>query len=169
MKKAMKWVLLTLLVAVGSTAMAQVKLGYISMDELIAAMPERDSASTKYEALYTELATQLDEMQVEYNRQLNDYTKEMANLSPTVQATREQGLQDMLRRVQESQQLAQQDLQTQQEQLFAPILEKATTTIQKVAKDNGVTAVFDSTSLIYYDEATMTNLLPLAKRELGLN
>ncbi len=169
MKKAMKWVLLTLLVAAGSSAMAQVKLGYINTQELIEAMPERDSANTKYEKLYTELSSQLEEMQVEYQRQLTEYTQQMSTLTPAVQTQREQSLQDMLRRIQESQQLAQQDLERSNQELFAPIVEKATTMIPKVAKDNGITAVFDSPTLIYYDESTMIDLLPLVKRELGLN
>lgn len=168
MKKALKWVLLTLLVAAGSTAMAQTKLGYISTDELIAAMPERDSATVKYEARYAELVNQLEEMQVEYQRQLTSYTQEMATLTPAVQTMREQNLEDLRRRIQESQQLADQDLQRAQQELFAPIVEKATATIQTVAKNNGITAVFDTTSLIYYDTATMIDLLPLVKQALGL-
>jgi len=168
MKNALKWVLLTLLVAAGSTATAQTKLGYISTDELIAAMPERDSATVKYEALYAELVKQLEEMQVEYQRQLTTYTQEMATLTPAVQQVREQGLEDLRRRIQESQQLADQDLQRSQQELFAPIIEKATTTIQTVAKNNGITAVFDTTSMIYYDTATMVDLLPLVKQALGL-
>jgi outer membrane protein len=169
MKKALKWVLPALLLVAGSTATAQVKLGYINTDELITAMPERDSANVKYEALYAELVNQLEEMQVEYNRQLNTYTQEMSTLTPAVQNVREQGLQDMLRRVQESQQQAEQDLQRNQQELFAPIVDKATATIKKVAKDNGITAVFDVNSIIYYDETTMIDLLPLVKKELGLN
>jgi outer membrane protein len=168
MKKALKWVLLTLCIAAGSSVMAQGRLGYINTDELIAAMPERDSATVKYEALYAELVNQLEEMQVEYQRQLTTYTQEMATLTPAVQTVREQGLEDLRRRIQESQQLADQDLQRSQQELFAPIIEKATTTIQTVARENGITAVFDVSSLIYYDTATMTDLLPLVKQALGL-
>ncbi len=168
MKNALKWVLLTLCIAAGSSAMAQVKLGYINTRALIEAMPERDSATVKLETLYTELSTQLEEMQVEYNRQLTTYTQEMAGLTPAVQTVREQGLQDLQRRLQESEQLAQQQLQTTEEELFAPVIERATTTIHTVARDNGITAVFDVTSLVYYDEATMIDLLPLAKQAMGL-
>jgi outer membrane protein len=51
-----------------------------------------------------------------------------------------------------------------------PIVEKAKTAIQTVAKAQGCTAVFDTSSgaLLYQNDATMINLLPLVKKELGI-
>ena len=168
MKKALKWVLLTLFVAVGSSAMAQQKLAYINTDELIMAMPERAEAAEKYETLYNELVNQMESMQVEYRRQLDEYTKEMNTLTAAVQSMREQSLNDLRLRLQESEQLASQELQTKQGELYNPVIEKATNTIQEVARANGVTAVFDITSLLYFDEANMLDLLPLVKQAMGI-
>ncbi len=49
-------------------------------------------------------------------------------------------------------------------------MEKAQAAIAKVAKEQGLTAVFDLAvgALAYYDEAQMVNMLPLVKQSLGI-
>ena len=66
--------------------------------------------------------------------------------------------------------MAQQDYQKRQNELLAPIVEKARAAIDKVAKANGFMAVFDiSTGAIaYFDEATLTDLAPQVRAELGI-
>jgi outer membrane protein len=50
------------------------------------------------------------------------------------------------------------------------VIEKAQNAITKVAKANNLVYVFDTSvgALIYFDEAVSLNLLPLAKKELGI-
>jgi len=54
--------------------------------------------------------------------------------------------------------------------LMAPVIEKAQNAITKVAKANNLVYVFDLSagSLIYFDDAVSLDLLPLAKKELGI-
>ena len=55
---------------------------------------------------------------------------------------------------------------------MAPIIEKAKQAIQKVAKANNITMVFDMSSaanqIIYHDAAVVVDMLPLVKAELKL-
>ncbi len=57
-----------------------------------------------------------------------------------------------------------------QQVLMSPVIEKAQNAITKVAKENGLTYVFDLSagSLIYYDDKGSVDLLPLVKKELGI-
>lgn len=171
MKNVMKLVLLAIFALGGTAVMAQqVKLGYINSQELLAAMPERDSAITKIQSYAAELESQLEVIQVELNNKMQDYNKNFATYTDAIKAMKESELQSLNQRLQESNQIAQQDLERMQTELFNPVLEKLYDAIDKAAKSNGITAVFDTANgaMLYHDESTMVNVMPLAKKELGI-
>ncbi len=170
MKKGFKWALLAGLLLVSAAANAQVKLGYISSSEIFQAMPERDSATTKLEAYAAELQDQLEVMQVELNTKYQDYLKNATTLSDAIRQTREGELRSIQTRIEETQQLFQQDLAQMEQTLLNPVFDRLTAAIQAVAKANGITAVFESSGggMLYHDPAGMTDMAPLVKRELGI-
>ena len=45
---------------------------------------------------------------------------------------------------------------------------KAQNAINKIAKASGYLAVFESASLVYFDEAQLVDIAPLVKKELGI-
>ena len=64
-----------------------------------------------------------------------------------------------------------QDYQKKQNELLGPIIEKAKAAIDQVfAAANAYTVVFDTStgSLAYFDEATLTDVAPQVKKELGI-
>ena len=79
-------------------------------------------------------------------------------------------LNDMQTRTREFQERAQQDYQKKQNELLAPIIDKAKSAIDKVAAAGGFLVVFDTStgSLAYFDEATLTDVAPAVKKELGI-
>ena len=72
-------------------------------------------------------------------------------------------------RMQEFQMTAQQDYQQKEAELFQPIMDEAQNAIEKVAKANGFTYVFDLSAggLVYFSEESV-DILPLVKKELGI-
>ena len=60
--------------------------------------------------------------------------------------------------------------QKMQQQLMGPVITKAQDATKKVAQAAGYTIVFDvaAGAMAYYNEATVTNILPLVKKELGI-
>lgn len=171
MKNVMKWMLLACLTVGSTAAMGQVKLGFINSGELFQLMPERQEAYTKLEAYSADLTEQLEQIQVEFNSKLQDYQKNSSTYNDTQRSMKETELQSISSRLQESQQIAENDFAKMQETLLNPVIEKMNNAIQKVAKDNGMTTVFDlaAGALIYHDTSAMTDLLPLVKQELGIN
>lgn len=169
MKLISKIVLVAVAFMISSGAYAQ-KFGIINTGELITSMPDRDSVQVKLEAFSKELGQTLEAIQVEFNNKVNDYQKNAATLSETMKNLKEKELGDLQNRYEEFQQQAQQDVQRMQQQLMAPIIEKATNAIKTVCKAQGITYLFDSASgaLAYYDEATVVNLLDSVKSELGI-
>lgn len=171
MKSLFKIILLAGLILSGTTLMGQqIKLGYINSQELIQLMPESDSAQVKLEAYTRELSDQLEALQVELNNKFQKYQKEVSTYTEAIRGMKEKELNDLNARIQESRQVAEQDLQKMQIDLMTPIFDKADTAIKKVAAANTITAVFDTAqgSLLYFDENTMVNMLPLVKTELNI-
>ena len=64
-----------------ATGQKDYKFGHINSQELMAVMPERDSAQTVLEAFAKKLEDQLDIMQVEYNNKLQTYLADRDNLT----------------------------------------------------------------------------------------
>lgn len=176
MKKLFKLALIVSLVLCVDMATAQtVKFGYINSKELIQMMPELDSAQVKLEAYSKELQEQSEAIMVEYNKKLNDYKAKAETYTPAINEQKRKELSDLETRYQEFAQVAQRDLQEQEGNLMAPIIAKAKEAIRKVAKANGITmvfdysvGVFDQSAVLYVDEATTVNLLPLVKADLKI-
>jgi outer membrane protein len=165
-------ILSALIIFVGQNAMAQnIKFGHINSDELIQALPEFDSANVKLEKFRKDLINALELMTVELNNKSDVYNKESKNLTDLVKQTKEQELVDMNKRIQEFQNNAQQQLQSKQAELFQPIMAKVDKAIKDVGKENGFLYIFSigqGSSLLFFDEAKSTNIMPLAKAKLGL-
>ena len=91
-------------------------------------------------------------------------------MADAVRELKEKELNELIKRRNDFEQIAQQDLQKRYNELLAPIIEKAKGAIDKVAAAGGYLAVFDTSagSLAYFDEATLTDLAPVVKKELGI-
>jgi len=172
MRKIISVASLLIIVAVaGQNLKAQTfKFGHINSDELIQAMPDYDSATVKLEKFRKELVNALELMSVELNNKNEAYQKESKNLSDIVKQTKEQELVDMNKRIQDFQNNAQTQLQNKQTEVFQPIYAKVDKAIKDVGKENGFVYIFDVAkgSVLYFDEAKSTNVMPLVKTKLGL-
>ena len=75
---------------------------------------------------------------------------------------------DLEKRIREFQTKAQSSLQTKEQELMKPLVQKAKDAIETVAKENSYTYVFDSGSGALLFQPESDNLLPLVKKKLGL-
>ena len=154
MKKAIKLTLAVVLV-MGATSLFAQKFGRINTQEIIMAMPETKTMQENMDTFAKELSDNIETMNVEFN---------------TIKEVKEKELNDMQTRTREFQERAQQDYQKKQNELLAPIIDKAKSAIDKVAAAGGFLVVFDTStgSLAYFDEATLTDVAPAVKKELGI-
>lgn len=151
-----------------SNGFAQQKVAYINADIVIAAMPEREEAMKQLEAFQKESQETYETMLKEFENKNKSYEEKAATLTETMKAQREKELQELYQRIQEYPTLIQRSEQELGQKLIGPIQEKVMNAIQKVAKSNGFAYVVNSMALLYTDEAQMTDLVPLVKKELGL-
>ena len=109
-------------------------------------------------------------MRTEFQNKLNTYQQKQATWTAAIKESKEAEIQEMDQRIQQFQQTASGDLQQLQASLFAPIFEKAKNAIAKIAKDKGLSFVFETSTnpLAYINEAQGVDLMPLAKAALGV-
>jgi outer membrane protein len=170
MKKVVNLILLgTLLVACMPAKSQGLKFGHINSQQLLTAMPESDSAQAKIEKLAGDYDQQLEEMQVELNKKYDEYLSNRDNYTDLIRQTKEADITEMQQRIANFQQVAQQDLQTQQQKLLQPVLDKANNAIKQVAEENGFVYIFDVSrgNPVYFSDQSI-DILPLVKTKLGL-
>jgi outer membrane protein len=170
MKNVWKLFLMAVILLGGAALNAQdLKFGHIDSRELLMSMPESDSAQAKIARLAADYDQQMEEMQVELNKKYDDYLQNRDKYTNLIRQTKEADIQEMQQRIQNFQQMAQEDLQTQQSQLMRPIIEKANKAVREVAEEKGFIYIFDigSGNPVYWSDKS-TDVLPLVKGKLGI-
>jgi len=168
MKNIVTISLLVVLMLFGGMVNGQ-KFGHINSQELLASMPESDSAQAAIQKMAEDYELQLEEMQVELNKKYDDYLKNRERYTDLIRQTKESEIADMNDRIQQFQAIAQQELENQRNELLRPILEKANNAVKAVAEENGFIYVFDlslGNPLYFSDESV--DILPMVKEKLGL-
>ena len=155
----------------GATSLfAQQKFGRINTQEIIVGMPETKEMQTNMEAYAKDLQDNLESMTVEYNQKLQEFQKNFNTLSESVRQLKENDLNALIQRRNEFEQAAQQDFQKRQNELLAPIIEKAKNAIDKVAAAG---AIWPYSTLRRVRSPILTRLPsptspPPVKKELGI-
>ena len=167
MKNVLKLTLVLAMMLSCTTLFAQ-KLGRINSQEVMLAMPETAEMQTKLQAVAKDWEENLELINVEFNNKLQEFQTNLNSMSDAARQIKEKDLNDLRQRGTEMQQMAQQDLARQEQELMTPIIEKAQNAIQAVSKAGGFTAIFETGSLVYFDETTLIDITPLVKKELGI-
>ena len=112
----------------------------------------------------------MEQIQVEFNNKLADFQKNQETMAASIKQMKQQELEQLQQRYAEFQQIAQQDFQKKEAELLEPVQKKAQDAVNKIAKANGYLAVFNTgvPSLAYFDEAQLTDISELVKKELGI-
>ena len=170
MKKVFGIVVLLLVFAFSSFSQAQnpLKIGYIEFNTLIAAMPGVDSVKIKLQKYQGTLSNTLDAMRSEFENKYQEYQQGSAGMSDLIKQTKEKELQDLKDRIDAFSQKAQTDLQTKQQELLQPIIDKAKAAVKEVAKENKFTYIINGIEdVVLYSESS-DDIMPLVKKKLGL-
>ena len=172
MRKIIKFILVALLLLVPTVNYAQkvLKFGHINSQEIIQAMPERDSAVAKLEKFRKELSDTYEGLNTELNTKYQKYLEEEKTLNDIVKKTRYDELQQMQQRIQQFQETANQQIPQKQSELMQPIIEKLKSVITEVGKEGGFIYIFDvggSTNVLFFS-ADSQDVSSLVKAKLGL-
>ena len=145
------------------------KFGHITSEQLLVAMPEYDSAQLKVEELRQHYTLEIERIQVEINKKIEEFSASEAAMSDLIKEAKASEIQELQARLQNYSQTAQQDLQQQGGMVMQPVMDKARKAIDEVAKEQGLLYVFDLSAgnPIYSSEESL-DMLPLVKAKLGV-
>ena len=164
----MKKILMVAALAILSTAAFAQKFAHVNLTEVIQLMPEMDEARKVLNASSKETQETYQAMVDEFNTKYSAYQQKAGTWTATIRESKEKELTDMQQRIQEFQQSASQELEAQQNQLMAPIQQKALEAINKLAKEGGYIYVFDASTFIYKDDTQSVDLTPAARKALNI-
>ena len=117
MKKVLKLTLAVVCVMFSTSLFAQ-KIGRINSQDVVVNMTEFKEAQTQIEALAKDLQAQAETIQVEFNNKVQEYQKGLETMTDAVRQIKEKELSDMSARLQEFNQVAQQELQKKEQELM---------------------------------------------------
>ena len=163
-----KILLLSLTFLISISSFSQNKFGYIDSQELLLLMPERKTAEEEVQAFAKSLESQLQAMTAEYQQSVQEYQANEATYTDLVKQDKVTEITGLEQRIQSFQQNAQQALQSKEQELLEPILQKARKAIEDVASEGDYTYIFDKSvgSILYVKESE--NILDKVKKKLKL-
>jgi len=146
----------------------KLKIGFVNSAVLLQSMPEKvnaDSALAKYARSFQD---QIEIMMKEYQTKGQHYQQNEKTMTDAMKEVKMKEIQDLQNRIETTQQSAQEKVKTKQQDVYAPVLDKADKAIKAVAKEKNFDFVFDQsqgTLLFGKDEYDMT---PMVKAKLGI-
>jgi outer membrane protein len=143
---------------------SQNKTGYVSIDEVVQLMPDYKKATGEMSQYDSTLQIEYAETLKELNRQDSLFKMDSTKMSPAAKNAKKEMMKKLLVELQGYEQNYQQKMQQKQEELMAPVAQKANQLIADVAKASGYTYVFRKEALLVQPDAD--DLLPLIKKKL---
>jgi len=153
------------LIAANSTN-AQNKIGYISLQDLMAAMPEYKTAANDLQDYQKALIQQGNDNQQEFFRRDSIYKTDSVKWSPSMRDLKKKELNELYMKWANFSQEARELLNKREQELLAPIQQKAVQTSQTVAKENGYAYILPKEQLISFP--TSDDILPLVFKKLNI-
>jgi outer membrane protein len=150
-----------------SNVNAQQKIGYISLDYILAQMPEAKQVETELTATKTQYDNMYQAKVKDFQAKLADYEKNGATMDAVIKADKEKELQGLQGQIEEFRQTSSTSLQKKQSQLLQPLLKKVEDNMHATAKENGYAFVFNydagqgTTPIVLHapDDANISDLI----------
>lgn len=168
--KALKITLLMVVVACSTTVFAQKgpKIGHINSNDLLSAMPERNTIQKELEDHANQLRATLDAMRKEYETKVAEFQSKQDVMTDVIKKSKVKEITDLEARITEFQQTAEADLQKKEQDLLQPVIDKAKEAIDAVAKENGYTYILDSSMGTVLFSVESDDILPAVKKKMGI-
>lgn len=162
----MKKIIIAMLL-IAPMALSAQKFGHINSQELFMQMPEISAVEdsiAKEKEMYNRLLT---DMQEEYKKKVQDYQSKQATMTDAIRQINEEDIYNLQQRIQNTVQIAEQDIQKKQQELLMPVHERMSKAIKAVGEREGYTYIFDNAALLHIGNDAK-DVTPLVKKELGI-
>jgi outer membrane protein len=155
-----------LIAACFQNSFAQLKIGYVDSDAIMAKLPDAQDAQQKIDAFVQEWQDEIDKMQKEWKTKYDDYEKRKLIMSDERRISTEKELVALEKQIADYRQKkfgVEGELFKKQDELMKPVQNRIFNAIQEVAKENEFDFVFDRSGDIVFlyakEEYDATNLV----------
>ena len=132
-------------------------------------MPEFTTAQNELKTLGDKYKKELQAMQDEYKRKIDNYTAQRDSLPPVVLERRQQEIQELGQRYQTTAEGYQQELSKLEEDKMTEIRQKVLGAVKQIGDAGGYVYIMDSTMGIPYISTTLsTDVTAEIKSKLGI-
>lgn len=138
----MKKLILMLMLMAPLATFAQ-KFGTVNTQTIMQALPEIAKINGELQAQAKQYENDLKSMQDELQRQSDAYDKAKATMNATAQKQKEEELNTLYQKIQQTYSDNQQALQKAQQEKMQPVVTKVRNAIQNVGKTGGYTYIFE--------------------------
>ena len=165
----MKKILIAILMMAPLSLCAQ-KFAHFNTADIIPNMKEYTTAMEEVQAMQKQYEDDMKLMQDELQKKSEEYQKEQANLLDNVRQRREQELNDLYTRLQQSYQDNQAALQKAETEKMNVIREKVLAVVKKVGEAGGYVYIVDTSSGVipFINSTLSTDITDQLKKELGI-
>lgn len=151
----------------GSAALVSAqKIGYVSVEEVIGAMPKAEEAGKQLDSYRQALLQQYSEYRMELRAKDSAYVVDSVKFSKETKEVKMEQLETLAKKVQEFEGSFEQKIQEKQQALLVPLRNEALEAIKAVAKESGYAYILDENSVIVGPPGE--NVLPLVKKKMGI-
>lgn len=145
------------------------KFGHFNSVDIIQALPEFTTAQNELKTIGDQYQKELQAMQDEYKRKVDNYTAQRDSLPPIVLERRQQEIQELGQRLQQTAEGYEQELAKMQEDKMNEIRQKVLGAVKQVGDAGGYVYIMDSSMGIPYISATLsTDVTAEIKNKLGI-
>ncbi len=156
------------LTLISTSVFAQQKIGTVSSQIIMFSMPEIDTMQIKLKEVEAGLIADIEAIQKELVQKQQEYQRNKDTYSSTMKEQKEKDLQALLTRYEEFEQVAQLEMQEQQQIMLRPIQEKIMAAINKVSEKQEFAMIFEKQSAIFVSETLVTDITDMVIAELGI-
>ena len=166
MMKQIKSLLIASVFILGAsqTVSAQAKTAHVDVSEIMTKMPAMLDAKKQLDKLGETYDAEYKVMLEEYQAKIKKYDQEATTQNDKVNEERAREVQDMQKRIVDYRDNAQKELQTKEQDITKPIIDKVRASIQKVGKAKGYQYVLNGSELLLADGP---NITADVKKDLG--
>lgn len=145
---------------------AQTKIGYISVDEIFALMPETRKADSTLAAYQKDLADEYAKQEAELNAAIEKFIKDSVTMTAAIKEAKRSDLQTRVSGMSKKKQDFNAAFENEKGKQIKPIQDKLLATIKAVAKENGYGHVLYKEQAIVFPETD--DITALVKKKLGI-
>lgn len=167
--KNLKSLLFIAVFALGMSGVANAqKIAHIDFSKVVASMPEMQALNKNLEKIEKTWKDELQGMEKKLQDKYTKYSAESDKQTKAINEKRALEIQDDQKRLNQSKQMAQNDMQQKMNDGLTPIVDKARKAIQEIADSKGIVYVIDTSKGVLIAFEKGEDLYAAVKAKLGL-